>query len=69
MQKLKWIAVTVAVGLLAILLLQNTEPVQTRVLFTSFTMPRAALLLTTAVLGFICGVVLVWLVHSKTKKK
>ncbi len=42
--------------LLVIIVLQNTEPVQTEVLFFSFTMPRALLLFAAAVVGFVIGV-------------
>ena len=40
----------------AIVVLQNTESVQTKILFFSFTMPRAVLLFFTALTGFIIGV-------------
>lgn len=42
--------------LLVIIVLQNTEPTQTEILFFSFTMPRALLLFATAVVGFVLGV-------------
>ncbi len=42
--------------LLLIVVLQNTEPTQTKILFFSFTMPRALLLFATAVVGFALGV-------------
>ena len=67
MQKFKWIAIAVAAGTLAIILLQNTAPVETNILFMSFIMPRAALLFLTALLGFLCGVVLTLLVTRKSK--
>ena len=41
--------------LLLIIVLQNTEPTQTEILFFSFTMPRALLLFATALVGFILG--------------
>ena len=65
MLKLKWIAITIAVLLIVTLLLQNTEPVETRVLFTSFVMPRAVLLFVTAALGFLCGVILTLMLIKK----
>ncbi len=67
MQKFKWISIAVAAGLLVIILLQNTSPVETRILFMSFIMPRAALLFFTALLGFLCGVVLTLLVARKSQ--
>lgn len=52
------IAVILLTGLLvAIIVFQNREPVTTHVLFATFKMPRAALLLVTAALGFLAGAV------------
>ncbi|MDA3904024.1 MAG: LapA family protein [Desulfuromusa sp.] len=65
MQKVKWSAVIFTVGLLLILIFQNTEPVETRILFTSFIMPRAVLLLATTALGFLCGVILTMVMHKR----
>lgn len=65
MQKAKLIAMAVAAGFLCILLLQNTAPVETRILFMSFVMPRAALLFLTAALGFLCGVILMLVLARK----
>jgi uncharacterized integral membrane protein len=65
MQKFKWTSIALATGLLTIILLQNTQPVETRVLFMSFIMPRAALLFITALLGFLCGVGLTLMVIRK----
>ena len=41
-----------------IVVLQNTEPVETQLLFTSVTMPRALLLAITLLVGFVLGLVL-----------
>lgn len=67
MYKVKWTAVCILAGLLAILLLQNTDPVETRIFFTSLVMPRAFLLLLTAFLGFVCGVILTLVLVTKKK--
>ncbi|SHJ99695.1 Protein of unknown function [Malonomonas rubra DSM 5091] len=67
MFKAKWTAVGIIAGLLAILLLQNTEPVETRIFFTSLIMPRAFLLFITASLGFFCGVILTLMLVKKRK--
>ena len=56
MRKIKLILITVLVLLIAIIILQNTESVETQLLFYTITMPRALLLLSTACLGFIVGV-------------
>ena len=68
MYKLKWTAICVVAGLLAILLLQNTEPVETRIFFTSVVMPRAILLFITAVLGLFCGVILTLVIGRKNNR-
>ena len=67
MLKAKWMTFYAIVVLLAILLLQNTEPVETRIFFTSLVMPRAFLLLTTAFLGFLCGAILTLVLVKKTR--
>lgn len=45
----------IAAILIIIVVLQNSEPVETRLLFASVTMPRAALLVGTAAAGFLSG--------------
>jgi uncharacterized integral membrane protein len=51
------LVVSILLGVLAlIIVLQNTAPVETRVLFTTVTMSGALLLLCTLVIGFIAGV-------------
>lgn len=67
MQKAKWIAALTAAGLLLILILQNVEPVETQVLFATFVMPLAILLLVAALLGLVCGVVLALVFGKKSK--
>jgi len=67
MQKAKWIAALTAAGLLLVLILQNVEPVETQVLFATFVMPLAILLLVAALLGLVCGVVLTLLFGKKRK--
>lgn len=49
-----WIAVVLAV-LVIVVVLQNTETVQTRLLFFTISMPRAALLFVTLLAGFVIG--------------
>ena len=66
MQKLKWVTIAVAAGLFVIIIFQNTEPIETQVLFTSFTMPMEVLLFVVAVLGFLCGVVLTLIATKKS---
>ncbi len=56
MKRAKMIGILVLALFIGIVLLQNTESVQTKILFFSFTMPRAVLLFLTALIGFIIGV-------------
>jgi putative membrane protein len=54
-QKIKIVVVAVLALLAVIVVLQNTEQVETKLLFVSLTMPRAALLCGTLVIGFLLG--------------
>ena len=45
------------VVLLLILIVQNTESVETRILFITVTLPRAVLLGVTLVLGWLIGII------------
>jgi len=56
MKRTKMIGILVLALFIGIVLLQNTGSVQTKILFFSFTMPRAVLLFLTALIGFIIGV-------------
>lgn len=55
--RFKLLVAVVAALLLLVVILQNTEQVETRVLFTTLTMPRAALLGLAALIGFTLGLV------------
>lgn len=55
MQRFKMISIAVLTLLGVIIILQNTEPVETRLLFMSITMPRAILLMGTTIIGFALG--------------
>ncbi|MEJ2130137.1 MAG: hypothetical protein P8Y95_00565 [Gammaproteobacteria bacterium] len=54
--RLKLITAGILALLVAIVILQNTDLVETRILFITLVMPRAALLLLTTVIGFVLGV-------------
>ena len=56
MAKLKLIALLVLALLAIVLIFQNTQTVETRLLFVTVTMPRAALLGLTLLIGFACGI-------------
>lgn len=56
MKRPRLIAALVLTVLLVIVTLQNTENVETKLLFATVTMPRAVLLLTTTLTGFALGI-------------
>ena len=56
MNRIRLIAVGLLALLMVIVVLQNTEAVETRLLFFSITMPRAALLFGALAVGFSSGV-------------
>lgn len=55
--KFKLVAIVTAFVLSLIIVLQNTESVDTKVLFFTISMPRAALLLFSVLAGFAAGYV------------
>ena len=56
MKRFKLISTAVLILLGIIIILQNTEQVETRLLFVSITMPRAILLMGTTMIGFALGI-------------
>jgi uncharacterized integral membrane protein len=62
----KTIVATLIAVLVIIVVLQNTASVQTSILFFSFTMPRAVLLLATGAIGYGLGV---FMTARKQKKQ
>ena len=67
MQKVKLISILVLVSISLVIVLQNTEPVVTRILFASIIMPRAILLFTTTILGFALGVLVSFMMVKRDK--
>ena len=57
MQKAKVIITIIVAILLIIVFLQNTESVETKILFMTLTMPRVLLLAITLLVGFVIGLV------------
>ena len=55
LRKAKLVAGVIAAILAVVVVLQNTETVDTKILFTTISMPRAALLFITLVIGFLLG--------------
>jgi putative membrane protein len=68
LSKVKIVAAAVVALVVLIVVLQNTEAVETKLLFVSVTMPRAALLFGTMIVGFALGVLCSsWLARVKQK--
>jgi len=58
MKAVKNIGIALALIVVLIVVLQNTQSVETRVLFITFEMPRALLLAITLVIGVITGLLM-----------
>ncbi|MFZ2146722.1 MAG: LapA family protein [Sedimentisphaerales bacterium] len=69
MKKAKLIVIIVIFILAFIIFLQNTESVETRLLFTKVTMPRALLLISTFLIGFVAGTITTGMLFRKSGKK
>ncbi|MBU0483203.1 MAG: LapA family protein [Proteobacteria bacterium] len=67
MERIKLIAIVTLAILGTIVVLQNTEPVNTRILLWSITMPRAVLLLGTSLIGFAVGVLTTFFLSNRDK--
>ena len=69
MKKTKLIVIIVISILAFIIFLQNTESVETRILFMKVAMPRAILLISTFLVGFVAGTITTSLLLRKSGKK
>ncbi len=69
MERFKMISTAILALLGVIIILQNTEPVETRILFLSITMPRAILLIGTTLIGFALGVLVSFFFKRKDETK
>ncbi len=58
MKHVKLAGIAFALIIVVVLILQNTQQVETKVLFATIVMPRAVLLFITAALGFAAGVLM-----------
>jgi uncharacterized integral membrane protein len=68
MNKLKLVAVAVVGLVVVIVVLQNTQAVETHLLFLTLTMPNAALLFGTLIMGFALGVLMAGHIVSIAKR-
>jgi len=62
----KIVFIAILVMLVLVIVIQNRESVETRLLFFTLTMPRAALLFVTTAIGFAGGVLTTWLIVSRS---
>ncbi len=69
MKKVKLVAIIVISILAFIIFLQNTESVETKILFMNVAMPRAILLILTFIVGFVAGTITTSLLLRKSGKK
>jgi uncharacterized integral membrane protein len=69
MNKLKVIAIAVIVLVTAVVVLQNTQAVETKLLFITLTLPNAALLFGTLIVGFAIGVFTAGHIISTAKRR
>jgi putative membrane protein len=69
MNRFKMISIAVLTLLGIIIILQNTEQVETRLLFLSITMPRAILLMGTTLIGFALGILVSLFFQRKDHQK
>lgn len=66
MDKAKLIIAAIVAAILIILILQNSDDVEIRVLFATIIMPRAVLIVITALSGFVIGVLMA-MVYSRKR--
>jgi len=69
MKKLKIVGIAVIALIVVVVVLQNTQPVETKLLFLTVTMPNAALLFGTFVIGFAIGVLTAGHIVSSVKRE
>ena len=68
MNKLKIVGIAVVILVVLIVVLQNTQAVDTKLLFLTVTMPNAALLFGTLIVGFAIGVLTAGHIVSSVKR-
>lgn len=68
MDKMKPVLALVLIAAVLIIVFQNTEAVSTKILFMTVTMPRAALIAVTLLVGILVGI-LFTLGHSRSKRE
>jgi uncharacterized integral membrane protein len=69
MKKIKTIVIALVLLLVLIIVLQNTQSVETKLLFAKVTMPRAFLLMLTFLFGFVAGLLTTLSFGRKANRK
>lgn len=69
MKKVKMVIIVIISLLALIVFLQNTEVVETKLLFMRVAMPRALLLISTFIIGFVAGIITASLLLRKSGRK
>ena len=69
MNRFKMISIAILTIVGVIIILQNTEQVETKLLFLSITMPRAILLMGTTLIGFALGILVSFFFQRKEQSK
>ena len=69
MNRFKMISIAILTIVGVIIILQNTEPVETKLLFLSIVMPRAILLMGTTLIGFALGILVSFFFQRKEPPK
>ena len=69
MNRFKMISIAILALLGVIIILQNTEPVETKLLFLSITMPRAIFIMGTTLIGFALGILVSFFFQRKEQPK
>lgn len=67
-QKLKLVLLGLGFLLLLIITLQNTQQIETTLLFYKFSMPQAGSLFLAAALGFVCGALTTGVILAKRRQ-
>ena len=69
MNRFKMISITILTILGVIIILQNMETVETRLLFFTIPMPRAVLLMVTTLIGFALGILVSFFFQRKEQPR
>ncbi|MCX8033933.1 MAG: LapA family protein [Thermodesulfovibrio sp.] len=68
MQTFKLIIILLLIVFLGIVIIQNTQPIQTKIIFFTVEMPLILLLILTAITGFALGILVILYKRIKEKK-